>query len=179
MCLDVVSKQPLVSLRRLIGVSKRSAHECKYGGPGSTMNFWELSAFTDRLTLGVKMHSTAAFLSMPNEDGIIMGGKKFRRFNDNTMRGYPLWLPLTTGQVSDVVVLDEDILRAKGGRHVPDNSHEILDPEENREAVRRACALRYLDGYPDTKVMPLSIEHIANTHHTRDSAKPTIRQGIP
>ena len=53
----------------------RSAHECKYGGPGSTMNFWELSAYTDRLTLGVKMHSTAAFLSLPNEDGIIMAGR--------------------------------------------------------------------------------------------------------
>ena len=36
---------------------KRSAHECKYDGPGSTMNFWELSSFADRLTLGVKMHS--------------------------------------------------------------------------------------------------------------------------
>ena len=41
----------------------RGAHECKFGGPGSTMNFWELSAHTERLTLGVKMHSTAVFLS--------------------------------------------------------------------------------------------------------------------
>ena len=106
------------------------------------MNFWELSFFTDRLILGVKMHSTAAFLSMPNEDGIIMGGKKPRGCNDNVVRGYSLWLPLTTSQVSEVVLLDEDILCAKGGRHVPDNSHEILDPEENREAVRKACALR-------------------------------------
>ena len=117
------------------------------------MNSWELSAYTDRRTSGVKMHSTAAFLSMPNEDGIIMGGKTFRGFNGNTMRGYPLWLPLTTSQVSDVVMLDEDILRSKGGRHVPDNSQEILDPEEKREAVRKSCALRYLDGYPDTKVI--------------------------
>ena len=109
---------------------KRSAQECKYGGPGSTMNFWELSSFTDRPTLGVKMHSTAAFLSMPSKDGIIMGGKKSRGFNDNTVRGYSLWLPLTTSQVSDVVLLDQDILRSKGGRHVPDDSHEILDPEE-------------------------------------------------
>ena len=49
------------------------------------------------------MHSTAAFLSMPNEDGIIMGGKTARGFNENTMRGYPLWLPLTTLQVTDIV----------------------------------------------------------------------------
>ena len=96
------------------GIIVRSAHECKFGGPGSTKNFWELSAYTDRLTLGVKMHSTAAFLSMPNKDGINMGGKTFRGFNDNTMRGYPLWLPLTTSQMSDVVMLDEDILRLEG-----------------------------------------------------------------
>ena len=134
------------------------------------------------------MHSTAAFLSMPNEDGIIMGGKTSRGFNDNTMREYPLWLPLTTRHVSDVVMLDEDILRAKGGRHVPDNSQEILDPEGNREAIRKLCALGYLDGYPDKVIDPIKelpsmhdalVEHIANVHHTRDHAKPTICQGIP
>ena len=99
------------------------------------------------------MRSTAAFLSMPNKDGIIMGGKTARGFNENTMRGYPLCLPLTTLQVSDIVMQDEDILCAKGGRHVPDNSQEILDPEENREAIRKVCALRCLDAYPDTKVI--------------------------
>ena len=66
----------------------RGAHECKFGGPGSTVNFWELSAHSERLTLGVKMHSTAAFLSMPNKDGVILGGKTIRGFNENTMRGY-------------------------------------------------------------------------------------------
>ena len=40
----------------------RGARECKFGGPGSTVNFWELSTHSERLTLGVKMHSTAAFL---------------------------------------------------------------------------------------------------------------------
>ena len=130
----------------------RSAHECKFGGPRSTMNFWALSAHSERITLGVKMRSTAAFLSMPNKDGIIMGGKTARGFNENTMRGYPLWLPLTT-QVSDIVMRDEDILRAKGGRHVLDNSQEILDADENREAVRKSCAPRHLDGNPDTEVI--------------------------
>ena len=81
---------------------------------------------------------TAAFLSMPNEFGIVTGGKS---------------LPLSTRQVSDVVQLDEDILRPKGGRHVPDDSHEIQDLEKRREAVRKVCALRYLEGYPDTKVI--------------------------
>ena len=41
------------------------------------------------------------------------------------MRG----LPLSTRQVSDVVQLDEDILRPKGGRHVKDDSDEIEDPD--------------------------------------------------
>ena len=35
-------------------VQRRSAHERKYGGPGSTMNFWKLASLADRLTLGVK-----------------------------------------------------------------------------------------------------------------------------
>ena len=65
----------------------KSAEECRHVGPGSTVNFWRLSAHLERLTLGVKMHSTAAFLSMPNEDGIILGGKTVRGFNENTMRG--------------------------------------------------------------------------------------------
>ena len=90
---------------------------------------------------------------MPNKDGIILGGETIRGFNENTMRGYPLWLPLTTVQVTEVVMRDEDILCAKGGRHVPDNSQVISDPEEKREAVRRVCVLRYLDGYPDIKVI--------------------------
>ena len=34
----------------------------RHGGPGSTIDFWLMPSFT-RLTLGVKMHPTAAFLS--------------------------------------------------------------------------------------------------------------------
>ena len=117
------------------------------------MNFWEQSAFIDRLTLGVKIHSTAAFLSMLHKDGIIMVGNSARGFNDNTLRGYSLWLPLSTRQVSHVIQLDEDILCPNRGRHVHDDSREILDPEKRGEAVRQVCALRYLDGYPDTKVI--------------------------
>ena len=101
------------------------------------MNFCAQSSYVDRLTLGVKMHSTAAFLSMPNRNGVITGGKSTRGFNDRTIRGYPLWLPLSTRQVSDVVQLDEDILRPKGGRHVKDECDEIQDLEKKREAVRQ------------------------------------------
>ena len=90
---------------------------------------------------------------MPNEDGVILGGKTIRGFSENTMRGYPLKLPLTTRQMTDVVMYHEDILCAKGGRHVPDDTSVIPDPEERREAVRKLCALRCLDGYPDTKVI--------------------------
>ena len=94
----------------------RGAYESSFGGPGSTANFWQLSAHSERLTLGVKMHSTAAFLSMPHADRLIVGGKTSRGFNDNTMRGYPLWLSLTTRQVTDVVMYNEDILCVKGSR---------------------------------------------------------------
>ena len=40
----------------------------------------------------------SCFLSMPNEDGIILGGKTIRGFNENTMRGYPLRLTLHCSQ---------------------------------------------------------------------------------
>ena len=56
--------------------------ESVLGGPGSTMNFWQLSAGSERLTLGVKMHSAAAFLSMPNSDGVVLGGNSDRGFKD-------------------------------------------------------------------------------------------------
>ena len=64
------------------------------------------------------MHSTAAFLSMPNADGVVLGGTTDRGFNDNSARGYPAWLTLTTRQVTDVVMYDEDILSIKGGRQL-------------------------------------------------------------
>ena len=73
-----------------------SSDESALGGPGSTMNFWQLSAHSERLTLGVKMHSAAAFLSMPNSDGVVLGGNSDEGFNGNTVRGYPLRLTLTT-----------------------------------------------------------------------------------
>ena len=68
---------------------KSRYRESMYGEPGSTMNYWQLSVHSERLTLGMKMHSTAAFLSMPNADGIVLGGNTDRGFNDNSARGYP------------------------------------------------------------------------------------------
>ena len=32
----------------------RGACESRFGGPGSTVNFWQLSAHSERLTLGVR-----------------------------------------------------------------------------------------------------------------------------
>ena len=117
------------------------------------MNFWRLSAHEERLTLGVKMHSAAAFLSMPNPDGVVLGGNSDRGFNDSAVRGYPLRLTLTTRQVTDVVMYDEEILSVKGGRKVKDDHQAPADEEAKREETRKTCALRYLDGYPDTKVI--------------------------
>ena len=68
---------------------KLQCRESRYGEPGSTRNYWQLSMHSERLTLGMKMHSTAAFLSMPNADGIVLGGNTDRGFNDNSARGYP------------------------------------------------------------------------------------------
>ena len=90
---------------------------------------------------------------MPNSDGIVLGGNSSRGFNDNTVRGYPLRLALTTRQVTDVVMYDEEILSVKGGRQVRDDQHAPMDEETRREKTRQTCALRYLDGYPDTKVI--------------------------
>ena len=53
---------------------KIQCRESMYGEPGSTRNFWQLSMHSQRLTLGMKMQSTAAFLSMPNAEGIVLGG---------------------------------------------------------------------------------------------------------
>ena len=64
------------------------------------------------------MHSTAAFLSMPNENGIVLGGTPGQGFNDNSARGYPAWMTITTRQVTDVVMNDQEILAVKGGRQV-------------------------------------------------------------
>ena len=136
-----------------------SRPESALGGPGSTMNFWQLSAHSERLTLGVEMHSAAAFLSMPNSDGVVLAGNSDKGFNDNTVRGYPLRLTLTTRQVTDVVMYDEEILSAKGGRKVRDDQQAPADEEAKREKTRQTCALRYLDGYPDTKVIDPSKEN--------------------
>ena len=88
----------------------KASAECRHGGPGSTVNFWKQFAYATRLSLGVRMHSTAAFFSTPNAQGHITGGETTRGFNDGSERGYPLWFVLSTGQVSDVVRFDEQIL---------------------------------------------------------------------
>ena len=48
---------------------------------------------------------------------------------------------------------DEEILSAKGGRKFKDDHQAPVDEEAKREETRQTCALRYLDGYPDTKVI--------------------------
>ena len=40
----------------------------------------------------------------------------------------------------------------------------ISDPEEKREAVRKTCALRYWDGYPDTKVIDPHQRELPSLH---------------
>ena len=89
---------------------------------------------------------------MPNENGVVLGGATDRGFNDNSARGYPTWLTLTTRQVTDVVMYDEEILSVKGGRQVPEPEPH-LDDETRSERTRQLCALKYLHGYPDSRVV--------------------------
>ena len=118
---------------------KAASLECRHGGPGSTIDFWRMSAFISRLTLGIKMHPTAAFLSMPNANGIITGGATARGFNDGTERRYPLLLTLSTKQVSDIVEFDEEILRPKGGQLRPDGQMPASE-----EAIRHVSIYLYI-----------------------------------
>ena len=62
------------------------------------------------------------------------------------------WLSLTTRQVTDVVMYDEEILSVKGGRQVPEPQPH-LDDETGSERTRQLCALKYLHGYPDYRVV--------------------------
>ena len=129
---------------------RRGAVECQHGGPGSTMNFWTQSSYIDRLTVGVKMRSTAAFLSVANRQGVITGGTTTRGFNDGSVRGCSLWLALSTRQVSDVVQFDENILRPKGGRHVKDDCSPASSPRSNGKQCDKYVLL---DTQTDTQTL--------------------------
>ena len=85
------------------------------------------------------MQSTAAFLSMPNAEGIVLGGPPDQGFNDNSARGYPAWLSITTRQVTDVVMYDLDILSVKGGRQVQ-GPEPYLDDVARAERITQICA---------------------------------------
>ena len=169
---------------------KIQCRESMYGEPGSTRNFWQLSLHSERLTLGMKMHSTAAFFSPANAEGIVVGGPPDQGFNDNSARGYPAWLSITTRQVTDVVMNDLDILSVKGGRQVL-GPEPYLDDVARDERIRQICASKYLYGYPESKVidpiqenypactMPFSAtspavvapEILCNTQHVHDYVK--------
>ena len=114
------------------------------------------------------MHSTAAFLSMPNADGVVLGGTTDRGFNDNSARGYPAWLTLTTRQVTDVVMNDQEILSVKGGRQVSE-PEPYLDDVTRSERIRQICASKYLYGYPDFKVIDPIKEHLSSMHNAAGS----------
>ena len=50
-------------------------------------------------------------------------------------------------------MFDAEVLSVKLGRQVKDDQDEPIDEEMKRERESKTCALRYLDGYPDTKVI--------------------------
>ena len=74
---------------------------------------------------------------------------------------------------------DEDILRVKVGRQIPDDTDAILDPEKRREEIRKVCALRCLDGYPDTKVIdPIKENYPACTMPLSSTSPTHVRPEI-
>ena len=152
--------------------------ESRYGEPGSTRNFWPFSVHAQQLTLGMKMHSTAAFLSMPNQDGIVLGGPPGRGFNDNSARGYPAWMTITTRQVTDVVMNDQNILAVKGGRQVT-APEPYLSDVDRQEKIRQICASNYLGGYSEEKVLdPVQLQHPACTMPLAATTPAVITAGI-
>ena len=92
-----------------------------------------------------------------------MGGNAERGFNDNSTRGYPARMSLTTRQVTDVVMCDEHILAVKGGRQVSAPEPQ-LDDEARKERIRQLGASRYLQGYPEARVVdPIQTNYPACT----------------
>ena len=150
--------------------------ESRYGEPGSTRNFWPFSVHA-QLTLGMKMHSTAAFLSMPNQEGVVLGGPPGQGFNDNSA-SYPAWMTITTRQVTDVVMNDQDILAVKGGRQVL-AVEPYLSDVDRQEKIRKVCASNYLGGYSESKVLdPIQLHYPACTMPLAATTPAVITAGI-
>ena len=132
---------------RLYWDIKQQCRESMYGEPGSTRNYWQLSMHSERLTLGMKMHSTAAFLSMPNADGVVLGGAIDREFNDNYSKRLPQpGCQSLQEQVTDVVMNDQDILSVKGGRQVTEPEPYLDDTArmEKKGSVRSVHPSTYM-----------------------------------
>ena len=88
--------------------------ECTFSNLGSTVNFWRIAQATDRITMGFKMPTDAAFTSMPNSESTILGGRfQLRGYNDLTHRGYPLRKGLSIGLAHIAVASAERLLSTK------------------------------------------------------------------
>ena len=124
------------------------------------------------------MHSTAAFLSMLNKEGIVMGGTPGQGFNDNSARGYPAWMTITTRQVTDVVMNDQEILAVKGGRQVT-GPEPYLDDVARQERIRQICVSKYLYGYSESKVIdPIQLNYPACTMPLASTTPAVVTAGI-
>ena len=148
-------KDPLFPVWRLENVrpsnrdfGREQKPECTYGDLGSTVNFWKVSERTDCVTIRFKMPTAAASTSMPNRDGVIVGGRQSARgYSDGTDRGYPIELGLSTAQVSLAVRRDDTWLStfrpASSSQDHPRRTEGVLEHEAEEEA-RDLCAQYYL-----------------------------------
>ena len=72
-------------------------------------------------------------------------------------------MTITTRQVTDVVMNDQEILAVKGGRQVS-APEPYLDDGAIQERVRQICASKYLYGYSESKVIdPIRLNYPACT----------------
>ena len=91
--------------------ARQTEPECTYGNLGSAINFWKISQRADRITMGFKMPTNAAFNSMPNKDVVVVGGKNQPRgYHDGSRRVYTLELGLSTTEISAAVTLVDYLL---------------------------------------------------------------------
>ena len=93
-------------------------------------------------------------------------------------RGYPAWMTITTRQVTDVVMNDQDILAVKGGRQVS-ASEPYLDDVARQERIRQVCASKYLCGYSESKVIdPIQLHYPACTMPLAATTPAVVTAGI-
>ena len=87
-------------------------------------------------------------------------------------------MTITTRQVTDVVMNDQNILAVKGGRQVS-AAEPYLSDVDRQERIRQVCASKYLGGYSEAKVLdPVQLLYPACTMPLAATTPAVITAGI-